>query len=139
MTAVVSTRCRKCRAELRDSFSRKLGYGPECRKSMTSAQLADALRANQPGYIPQAAPPVSSEARRNQVEVQRVTAPIVAAKRCEHDGIPNQCPLCRRNADPWRCAERIIALVQRKREAERSQAYADWLATRAPQPEQETA
>lgn len=135
MTAVVSTRCRKCRAELRDSFSRKLGYGPECRKSMTSSQLADALRANQPGYIPKAAPVVSAEARRTHGEVQRVTAPVVAAKRCAHDGIPGSCPLCRREADPWRCAERIIALVKAKREAERSRAYADWLATHHPEVE----
>lgn len=137
MSAVVSTRCRKCRAELRDSFSRKLGYGPECRKSMTSAQLADALRANQPGYVPKAAPPVSAEARRNQAEIQRVTAPVVEAKRCHHDGIAGACPQCRHEADPWHCADRIIALVKAKREEARSRAYADWLA--AHQPEQETA
>lgn len=137
MSAVVSTRCRKCRAELRDSFSRKLGYGPECRKSMTSAQLADALRANQPGYIPKATPPVSAEAHRNHAEIERVTAPVVAAKRCVHDGIAGACPKCRHEADPWHCADRIIAIVQARRDAERARAYANWLATH--QPERETA
>ena len=138
MSAVVSTRCRKCRAELRDSFSRKLGYGPECRKSMTSGQLADALRANQPGYIPKAKPVrPSPQARHNQAEVQRVTAPVVEAKRCHHDGIAGACPQCRHEADPWHCADRIIRLIQTQREEERSRAYADWLATHAP--EQETA
>lgn len=140
MTAVVSTRCRRCNAELTDRFSRTLGYGPECRKSMTPDQLADAIRANQPGYVPRAQPPrpASATARRNHAEIERVTAPVVAAKRCVHDGIPGACPLCRRDNDPWRAAERIIALIKAEREEQRARAHAEWLAANQPEPEQLT-
>jgi hypothetical protein len=36
-----------------------------------------------------------------------------ATRRCEHDGIPGNCPLCRREADPARAAQRIVALITR--------------------------
>lgn len=115
MTAVLSTRCRRCGAELTDRFSRKLGYGPECRKDLTPDQLADAIRTNQPGYVPRTQPPrpASVQARANRAEIARVTAPDVTAKRCAHDGTPGSCPLCRHEADPWKCAQRIIAITQR--------------------------
>jgi hypothetical protein len=113
MTAVISIHCRKCGTPLRDRFSRTLGYGPECRKDMTAGQIADAVRANQPGYVPTATPPVSLEARRNHAEIQRVTAPAPAAKRCVHEDTPATCALCRRDNDPKRITDRIIALVQR--------------------------
>jgi hypothetical protein len=129
MTAVLSTRCSVCRKDLTDPLSRRYGIGPDCRAEMTAEQLADAIRRNQPGYIPRAPQPVSSQARRNHAEIQRVTAPVVEAKRCDHDGIAGACPQCRHEADPWHCADRIIALVQARREEERSRAYADWLAT----------
>jgi hypothetical protein len=132
MSAVLSTRCSVCRKDLTDPLSRRYGIGPDCRAQMTPEQLADAIRRNQPGYIPKAAPPVSSQARRNHTEIQRVTAPVVAAKRCRHDGIAGACPRCRHEADPWHCAERIIAIVQAQREEERSRAYADWLARQRP-------
>jgi hypothetical protein len=114
MTVVISTRCRwpGCHVELTDRFSRRVGYGSEHWKLLTSEQQEDAIRANQPGYIPKAAP-VSLEARRNHAEVARVTAPDVTAKRCVHDGIPASCALCRRDNDPRRITDRIIALVQR--------------------------
>lgn len=113
MTAVISIHCRKCGTPLRDRFSRTLGYGPECRRDMTAGQIADAVRANQPGYVPKATPPISLEARRNHAEITRVTAPTPAAKRCVHDGIPGACPSCRHEADPWKCAQRIITATQR--------------------------
>jgi hypothetical protein len=121
MTAVLSTRCRRCHTELTDQFSRRLGYGPCCRKGMSTEELADALRANQPGYIPKARP-ASTTARRNHAEVERVTAPAPAEKLCEHENRPAACPLCRRNNDPARCAERVIALRQRMPRAERLEA-----------------
>jgi hypothetical protein len=34
------------------------------------------------------------------------------------------------------CADRIIAIVQAKRDTERARAYADWLADHRPEPEQ---
>jgi hypothetical protein len=79
---------------------------------MTPEQLVDAIRANQPGYIPKGVPP-SVEARRNHAEIQRVTSPVPKAKRCIHEAIPASCALCRRDNDPYRCAERVITLVQR--------------------------
>ena len=132
MTAVLSTRCSVCRKDLTDPLSRRYGIGPDCRAQMTPEQLADAIRRNQPGYIPKAPPAVSVEARRNQAEVQRVTAPVVEAKRCHHDGIAGACPQCRHEADPWHCADRIIRLVQARREEERARAYADYLAKHRP-------
>ena len=117
MTAVISTHCRRpgCGRELTDRFSRMLGYGPECRKTMTDAELRAAIDRNTPGHTPPAAVrPASPQARRNHLEVTRVTAPTPAAKRCAHDGIPATCPLCRHEADPWRCAQRIITLTVRQ-------------------------
>jgi hypothetical protein len=128
MSAVRSTRCSICRKDLTDPLSRRYGIGPDCRAEMTPEQLADAIRRNQPGYIPKAAPPVSAEARRNHAEIGRVTAPVVEAKRCHHDGIAGACPQCRHEADPWHCADRIIGLIKAQREEARSRAYADWLA-----------
>lgn len=115
MTAVISTHCRGCHRELRDRFSRMLGYGPECRKGMTDAQLRAAVARNDPAYTPPAAVrPASAQARRNQAEVQRITAPEPAAKLCAaHSCPPASCALCRRDNDPWRTAERIITLTQR--------------------------
>jgi hypothetical protein len=137
VTAVVSTRCRRCGTDLRDRFSRMLGYGPECRKTMTDAQIRAAMVRNTPGHIP-AARPASATARRNHAEIARVTAPVVADKQCTHGDRPASCALCRRDNDPWRCAERIIALIQRQRRAERDAAYEAWKAAHAPQPEQLT-
>jgi len=119
MTAVISTHCRICRKDLTDPLSRRYGIGLECRKGMTAEQLTDAIRRNQPGYVPKATPPVSAQANRNHAEVQRVTAPVVAEKLCSHDARPASCPLCRREADPWRCAKRIIALRQQMTRDER--------------------
>jgi hypothetical protein len=127
MSAVLSTHCSVCRKDLTDPLSRRYGIGPDCRAKMTPEQLADAIRRNQPGYIPKARP-VSGQARRNHAEIERVTAPVVAAKRCIHDGIAGACPKCRHEADPWHCADRIIAIVHARREEERSRAYADYLA-----------
>lgn len=118
MTAIVSTRCRRCGAKLTDRFSRTLGYGPECRKAMTPDQLADAVRANQPGYIPRAAPP-TAHARVTNAAARQTTEQARAEPRCTHDGIPGNCPSCRREADPTRAAQRIIALIQRQPMPER--------------------
>jgi hypothetical protein len=135
VTAVLSTRCRDCGKDLTDPLSRRYGIGPDCRSTMTPQQLADALRRNQPGYIPKARP-ASLEARRNHAEVARATESPTTAKRCVHEAIPASCALCRRDNDPYKAAERIIALVKAQREAERAAAYAAWKAAHAPQPEQ---
>ncbi|MGH3376012.1 MAG: DUF6011 domain-containing protein [Actinoallomurus sp.] len=145
MTAVVSTRCHRCGAELRDRTSRVFGIGPECRKTMTDTQLRAAMNRNTPGHTPPAVVrPASPQARHNHAELERVTAPVVAEKRCTHDGIPAQCPLCRREADPWRCAQRIIATVQRlpmdqRIELQRAAARRLWAAyLPTPEPDQLT-
>lgn len=120
MSAVVSTRCSRCGAELRDRTSRLIGIGPECRKTMTTAQLRAAMARNTPGHIPTAAPrPASATARRNHTELQRVTAPTPQTKRCVHEDDPRSCALCRRDNDPWRAAERIITERQRLTRDER--------------------
>jgi hypothetical protein len=90
---------------------------------MSAEQLADALRRNQPGYVPKDAPArPSPTARRNHAEIARVTAPTPAAKRCTHEGVPGSCPLCRRDNDPSRAAERIIAVITAMPMSERLEA-----------------
>lgn len=121
MTAVISTCCSICGKDLTDPLSRRYGIGPDCRARMTAEQLTDAIRRNQPGYIPKARP-ASPQAHRNHAELQRVTAPTPAEKLCEHENRPAACPLCRRDNDPARCAERVIALRQRMPRAERLEA-----------------
>jgi Family of unknown function (DUF6011) len=130
MSAVLSTCCSVCGKDLTDPLSRRYGIGPDCRRDLSPAQLADALRANQPGYIPRARP-ASATAHRNHAEIERVTANVVADKQCEHGDRPAACPLCRRDNDPARCAERVIAVRQRmprgeRLEAERAAARRMW-------------
>ena len=135
MTAVVSTRCRRCGAELTDPFSRKVGYGPECRKDMTPDQLVAAIRANQPGHIP-AARSATATARVTNAQARDTVENAAHGPRCVHDGIPGSCALCRRDNNPAGTADRIIALIQRQRTAARDAAYEAWKAAHQPEPEQ---
>jgi hypothetical protein len=139
MTAVVSTRCRRCHAELTDRFSRKLGYGPECRKVMSAGQLADALRANQPGYIPKAQP-ASVQARINRADAL-ATADQVVECGCGSGALAGRCPEClAEQRDPMgvlaKRVQRVIERVRAQRTAARDARYEAWLAAHPPEPEQ---
>jgi hypothetical protein len=134
---IVTTRCRICGKDLRDPLSRRYGIGPDCRKTMTAAELADALRRNQPGHIPAARPP-SAQALANNADARRATEEPEVALCAPHGGVRGSCALCRRDNDPNRAAERIIALIQVRREAERDARYAAWKAAHQPEPEQLT-
>jgi hypothetical protein len=143
MTAVVSTRCRRCHAELRDRFSRTLGYGPECRKLMTPERLADAIRANQPGYVPRAAPrPVSVQARANRADALAAVGEVVECG-CWSGAAAGRCPECRaEQLEPMKVlairVQRVIERIRAQRSAERDARYAAWLAEHPPEPEQLT-
>lgn len=134
MTAVLSTHCRECGKDLTDPLSRRYGIGPDCRAAMTAGQLADAIRRNQPGYIPRDEPP-SPQALANNA---RALAQADVATCKPHGGVLGQCAQCRRDNDPAHAADRIIALIQAQREAARDAAYEAWQAAHQPQPDQLT-
>lgn len=134
MTAVVSTRCRRCGAELTDRFSRKLGYGPECRKDLTPEQIADAVRRNQPGYVPRAEPPrpASVQARINRSEALTAVDQVVECD-CGSGAVAGRCPECRaEERDPMgvlaKRVQRVIERVRAQRAAVRDARYQAWLA-----------
>lgn len=134
MTAVVSTRCRRCGAELTDRFSRKLGYGPECRKDLTPAQIADAVRRNQPGYVPRAEPPrpASVQARINRSEALAAVDQVVECG-CGSGAVAGRCPEClAEQRDPMgvlaKRVQRVIDRIRTERSAERDARYEAWLA-----------
>lgn len=144
MTAVVSTRCRRCGAELTDRFSRKLGYGPECRKDLTPEQIADAVRANQPGYIPRAtAPqPASDHARANRADALAAVDQVVECG-CGSGAQAGRCPEClAEQRDPMgvlaKRVQRVIERIRAQRSAERDARYEAWLAAHPPEPQQLT-
>jgi hypothetical protein len=142
VTAVLSTHCRGCHRELTDPFSRKLGYGPECRKDLTPEQLADAIRANQPGYIPRAPQPVSVQARANRADALAAVDQVVECG-CGSGALAGRCPECRlEQTDPMRVlairVQRVIERVRAERAAERDARYEAWLAAHPPEPEQLT-
>lgn len=139
MTAVLSTHCRGCHRELRDPFSRKLGYGPECRKDLTPEQLADAIRGNQPGYIPKAQP-VSVQARANRADALASVDQVVECG-CGSGAIAGRCPECRmEQTEPMKVlairVQRVIERVRAERTAERDARYEAWRAAHPKAPEQ---
>lgn len=144
MTAVLSTHCRSCHRELTDAFSRKLGYGPECRKDLTPEQLADAIRANQPGYVPRAeAPrPASVQARINRADALAAVDEVVECG-CGSGARAGRCPECRlEQTDPMKVlairVQRVIERVRAERTAERDARYEAWRAAYPAEPEQLT-
>lgn len=142
MTAVVSTRCRRCHTELTDRFSRKLGYGPECRKDLTPEQIADAVRRNQSGYVPRAEPPrlASVQARINRSEALATVDEVVECG-CGSGAVAGRCPECRmEEREPMKVlairVQRVIERVRAERAAVRDARYEAWLAAHPPEPEQ---
>ena len=130
--------CRECGKPLTDRISKLFGVGPDCRRTMTDTQLQAAMRQTRaeadPGYIPPDRP-ASLRARRNNAQaratVARAQEPAKAT--CVHGGKPGACPMCRRDNDPWRAAERIIAEIQQERCAARDAAWRAWQAAHAEQ------
>lgn len=142
MTAVLSTRCRQCGKDLTDPLSRRYGIGPDCRRTMTPGQLADALRANQPGYIPRAQPPrpASVQARIHRADALAAADQIVECG-CGSGALVGRCPECRaEQADPAgvlaKRVARVIERVRAQRTAERDARLAEWRAAHQPDPEQ---
>lgn len=134
MTAVISTRCRRCHAELTDRFSRMLGYGPECRKDLSPEQIADAIRANQPGHVPRAEVPrpVSVQARATRADALAAVDQVVECG-CGSGALAGRCPECRaEQTDPMgilaKRVTRVIERVRAQRAAERDARYEAWLA-----------
>ncbi|MBO0819325.1 MAG: hypothetical protein J2P26_00590 [Nocardiopsaceae bacterium] len=115
MAIVTSTACRLCGTELTDPLSRRYGIGPDCRADLTPEQLADAIRANQPGHIPKAPPP-SPAARVHRANAEQARNVATCDR---HGGVLGRCPQCAREADPARSAERIIADIRGMPAAER--------------------
>lgn len=145
MTAVVSTRCRwpGCGIELTDRFSRRVGYGSEHWKLLTPQQQVDALRANQPGYIPKARPPSAHATVTNAAARQAAQAPTEADLcACGSGAVAGRCPPCNRaERDPMGVladgVRRVIGEVRAERRAVRDAAYEAWQAEHQP-PEQLT-
>ena len=70
--------CRECGKPLTDRISRLFGYGPDCRRQMTDAQLTAAMRQTAaeaaPGYIPPDRP-ASPQARHNTAQARHAATP----------------------------------------------------------------
>jgi hypothetical protein len=142
MTAVLSTHCRGCHRELTDRFSRMIGYGPECRKDLTPEQLADAIRANQLGYIPraQAPRPASVQARADRADALAAVGEVVECG-CGSGALVGRCPECRlEQTDPMKVlairVQRVIERIREQRTAERDARYEAWRAAHPAEPEQ---
>lgn len=88
--------------------------GPECRKGMTAAQLRDAMtraaERDDPFRIPEERP-ASTQARVNNHNARAMADPD-AVQLCRHENRVGACGDCRREADPWRAAERILREVR---------------------------
>lgn len=141
MTAVLSTRCSICGKDLTDRMSRRYGIGPDCRAQMTAAELADAIRANQPGFVPRARP-TSVQARINRSEALATVGEVVGCG-CGSGALAGRCPECRaEQTDPMgvlaKRVQRVIERIRAQREAVRDARYEAWLAAHPPEPEQLT-
>lgn len=112
MSAVVSTTCSRCGADLRDRTSRMFGIGPECRKTMTATQL-----------------------RVTNAAARRTAQPVTDRDLCPCDSgaVKGRCPTCRVPANPSdflaEAVARTIAKIRAQRAAERDAAYEAWNAS----------
>lgn len=146
MTIVLHTRCRwpGCGIELTDKFSRRVGYGSEHWTRLTPEQQEDAIRANQPGYLPKAQPP-SARAVAVNAQAQQAAKPPTPADLCScgSGAVVGRCPPCNRlEREPMAVlAEGVAAIIDRiraQRTAERDAQYEAWQAAHRPEPEQLT-
>jgi hypothetical protein len=139
VSAAVSTRCSVCGKDLTDKLSRRYGIGPDCRAKMTSAELADAIRRNQPGFI-RRTQPVSVQARINRANALAAVGEVVECG-CGSGAQAGRCPEClAEQRDPMgvlaKRVQRVIERVRIRRAAERDARYEAWLAAHPPEPEQ---
>lgn len=146
MTAVVSTRCRwpGCHIELTDRFSRRVGYGSEHWKLLTPEQQVDAIRSNQPGYVPRTVSPqpASVQARINRADALATVGEVMECG-CGSGAQAGRCPEClAEQRDPMgvlaRRVQRVIERIRAQRTAARDARYEAWLAAHPPEPEQLT-
>ena len=127
---VVDPTCTECGKPLTDPASRAFRIGPECRKGMTTRQLREAMaraaQADDPFRIPEPRP-ASIQARLNNRNARASVEPD-AVQLCRHEQVAGRCGACRREADPHRAAERILAEVcsspHTERRAERARVLA---------------
>lgn len=135
MSAVISTRCSNCGANLRDRTSRMFSLGPECRKTMSDDELRAALARNTPDHIP-TDKPASVRARVTNAHARQAARPVITADLCEcgSGAIAGRCPPCMRETrDPMGVlAERVaqtIEEIRAERTAARDAAYHAFTAT----------
>jgi len=132
ITRIQDNRCRLCDRPLTDPASRVFRIGSECRKGMTPAQLRAAIKQAaeeaDPGYIPPARP-ATGEALATNADARTVAEQASAPARnaCVHGGMRGACPMCRREEDPTRAAERIITKILAERMTARQAAWDDVL------------
>lgn len=132
MTAVVTTRCSRCGADLRDRTSRMFGIGPECRKAMTDADLREAMARNTPGHIP-AERPTSGRAHAVNAAARQAAQPVTDRELCScgSGAVKGRCPPCRVPVNP--AAElaasvaSTIARIRAERTAARDAQYEAWI------------
>jgi hypothetical protein len=118
---VVDPTCTECGRLLTDAASRAFRIGPECRKDMTTQQLRAAMlrakQADDPFRIPEQRP-ASVQARINNHNA-RAAADPAALQLCRHENRAGACADCKREANPWLAAERILGEVRTETHAER--------------------
>lgn len=115
MNPLSYTHCRKCETALDGRFARMLGYCGPCRDTLTDTELRAAMAGADP------TPPAATTRPAARPTPAPALQPTAAPRGepddvplCQpHGGILGRCALCRRDADPWRAAERIITLTQR--------------------------
>lgn len=106
--------CQRCGKPLRDIASRYRLVGPDCWSRMTATEQAQALEyaktTRDPFAIPADRAP-SLQARLNNINARRTIQHPGEGQLCHHEQIVGRCPDCRREQDPWRATERIMAAV----------------------------
>lgn len=116
MNPLSYSHCRKCETALDGRFARMLGYCGPCRDTLTDAELRAAMDGADP--TPPAAT-VRTAARPAPAPAPQPTTPAPPDEPddgplCQpHGGILGRCALCRRDDDPKRITERIVAVIQR--------------------------
>jgi hypothetical protein len=130
---VLRTTCQNpgCGLPLTDRFSRTIGYGPECRKKLTPAELVAAIRANNPATAPiPEQRPASARAQVVNDQARRTAAEAARPVDCDrHPGHRKAaCPVCRSEDGVQHIADRVIEETRAKRTADRDRAYQQWVA-----------
>lgn len=122
ITAIAHWTCRECGRPIKDGTSKLFRTGPCCRKGMSPDQLLQAMELtraeSQPGRIP-AQRAASVAARHTNAVARQTVEAAVRPDRCEHDGIAELCPMCRRDAAPTLASTRILTSIRQQTFGER--------------------